>query len=178
MDSINKNQPEHNHEDLRAQDAVKKIREMVRKGQNCFFVTAVASGQSGGARPMNVRQVDEAGNLWFLSSHDSHKNEELQQNPTVDLYFQGSTHSDFVHLTGRATISRDKAKIKELWEPTIKTWFTGGIDDPRITVIQVAPADGYYWDTKHGNTVAGIKMMIGALLGKTLDDSIEGKLEV
>ena len=29
MDSINANQPEHNHEDLVAQDAIKKIRDLV-----------------------------------------------------------------------------------------------------------------------------------------------------
>ncbi len=52
------------------------------------------------------------------------------------------------------------------------------MDDPRITVIKVQPNDGYYWDTKHGMAVAGIKMMIGAALGKTLDDSIEGALRV
>jgi general stress protein 26 len=60
----------------------------------------------------------------------------------------------------------------------LKTWFTQGIDDPRITVIKVVPSEGYYWDTKHGNLVAGIKMMLGAMLGKTLDDSIEGTLKV
>ena len=68
--------------------------------------------------------------------------------------------------------------IKELWEPILKTWFTEGIDDPRITAIRVTPTDGYYWDTKHGNAVAGVKMMIGAMIGKTLDDSIEGTLRV
>ncbi len=58
----------------------------------------------------------------------------------------------------------------------MKTWFTEGEDDPRITVIKVAPLDGYYWDNKQGNAVAGVKMMIGAALGKTLDDSIEGRI--
>ena len=60
----------------------------------------------------------------------------------------------------------------------VKTWFTERVDDPRITVIKVTPSEGYYWDTKHGNAVAGIKMLIGAATGKTLDDSIEGKLDV
>ncbi|HEY0195173.1 MAG TPA: pyridoxamine 5'-phosphate oxidase family protein, partial [Kofleriaceae bacterium] len=92
--------------------------------------------------------------------------------------FQGSAHSDFIALFGRATVSTDKAKIKELWEPILKTWFTDGVDDPRITVISVAPTDGYYWDTKHGRPVAFAKMVIGAVTGKTLDDSIEGKLRV
>jgi general stress protein 26 len=69
-------------------------------------------------------------------------------------------------------------KIKELWEPIIRTWFTGGVDDPRITVIKVEPSEGYYWDTKHGHMVAGVKMLIGAAVGKTLDDSVEGRLTV
>jgi hypothetical protein len=29
---------------------------------------------------------------------------------------------------------------------------------------------------KHGNFVAGAKILVGAMAGKTLDDSIEGKL--
>jgi hypothetical protein len=40
----------------------------------------------------------------------------------------------------------------------------------------VKPTDGYYWDTKHGAAIAGAKMLIGAAIGKTLDDSVEGQL--
>lgn len=178
MDSINRNQTEDNRADLSGQDAIKQIKTIVEKAQTCFFCTAVFTGDSSGARPMSVQQVDDAGNLWFLSADDSHKNAEIALDPTVKLYFQGSPHSDFLQLNGHATISRDKAKIKELWEFVIKTWFTEGVDDPRITVIKVAPSEGYYWDTKHGNAVAGIKMLIGATIGKTMDDSIEGKLHV
>ena len=178
MNSINKNQPEDNHADLSAREAVSKIKELVKLAQTCFFCTAVPTGVSSGARPMSVQQVDDEGNLWFLSANDSHQNKELVLDPSVKLYFQGSAHSDFLQLNGRATISTDRAKIKELWEPVIKTWFTEGVDDPRITVIKFTPTEGYYWDTKHGNAVAGIKMLIGATLGKTLDDSIEGKLNV
>lgn len=178
MDSINRNQPEENHEDLSGKKAVSKIREIVEKAENCFFCTHVDAGGSSGTRPMNVRDVDEQANLWFLSANDSQKNKELAADPSVKLYFQGSTHSDFLELNGHATISVDRAKIRELWKPVIKTWFTEGIDDPRITVIKVTPSDGYYWDTKHGNAIAGVKMLIGATIGKTLDDSIEGELSV
>ena len=177
MDSINRNQPENNQEDLRAREAIEKIREIVEDAPNCFFCTAAGRGSTG-ARPMNVRQVDKDGNLWFLSASDSHKNEELATDPAVTLFFQGSPHSDFLHLTGRATIMRDRAKIEELWEPVIRTWFTEGKDDPRITVIKVTPTEGYYWDTKHATAVAGIKMLLGAALRRTMDDSVEGKVVV
>ena len=176
MDSINKNQAEENYEDLQSEQAIEKIKDIIDKAKTCFFCTSVTSGL--GTRPMSVQQVDDQGNLWFLSADDSHKNLELAQNPTVKLYFQGSPHSDFLHLEGIATISKDKAKIIELWEFIIGTWFTQGVDDPRITVIKVKPTLGYYWDTKHGNAVAGIKMLIGAALHKTMDDSIEGKIEI
>jgi general stress protein 26 len=178
MDSINRNQPEKNHEDLGDREAVSQIKTIVKQSENCFFCTAGGAGPSGGVRPMNMRKVDDDGTMWFLSASDSHKNAELARDPSVTLYFQGSAHSDFLCLRGRATVSKDKAKIRELWEPILKTWFTGGIDDPRITVLRFTPAEGYYWDTKHGNAVAGVKMLIGAAIGKTLDDSIEGKLRV
>ena len=176
MDSINKNQPENNHEDLVAGAAIDKIKEIVNKHKACFFCTSVSAGSH--TRPMSVQQVDNEGNLWFLSADDSHKNMELAENSSVKLYFQGSEHSDFLQLDGIATISRDKEKIKELWEFVIRTWFTEGVDDPRISVIKVKPTEGYYWDTKHSNAIAGIKMFFGALTKTTLDDSVEGQLKV
>ena len=176
MDSINKNQPEENREDLPGKKAVERIRDVVKQTESCFFCTAVSAGGSGATRPMSVQEVDDDGTLWFLSASDSHKNRELEKDPAVRLFFQGSEHAGFLTLTGTATVSRDKKRIKDLWKSILKVWFTEGEDDPRITVIGVRPTGGYYWDNKHGSAVAGIKMLVGAAIGKTLDDSIEGEL--
>jgi general stress protein 26 len=178
MDSINQQQPEDNHEDLTGTEAGKKIKELAEKSETCFFCTKLTTGEPLKTRPMSVQKVDEAGNFWFLSADDSHKNAEIQIDNHVQLLFQGSAHSDFLSIYGTATISKDKELIKELWEPIVKTWFTEGVDDPRITAIKVDTQEGYYWDNKHGNAVAFAKMAAGAILGKTLDDSIEGKLTV
>jgi general stress protein 26 len=178
MTSINQQQPEQNHADLHGSEALAKLRELVKQAQTCFFCTAITAGKPIPTRPMSVQQVDDQGRLWFLSPNDSHQNRELARDPAVQLLFQGSAHSDFLTLYGRGVISTDKAKIKELWQPILKTWFTEGIDDPRITALCVTPTDGYYWDTKHNRAVALAKMVVGAITGKTLDDSIEGKLKV
>ncbi len=45
-------------------------------------------------------------------------------------------------------------------------------------MICFRPSGGYYWDNKHGNAIAGIKMLVGAAIGKTLDDSIEGTVSI
>lgn len=176
MDSINRNQPEVNRVDLSGADAIERVRKTVEKNGTCFFCTATSTGGSQAARPMGALEVDDAGTLWFLSASDSHKNAEIEQSPLVWLFFQGSEHSGFATLHARAHVTRDKAKIKALWKPIMKTWFTEGEDDARITAIAVEPVSGYYWDNKHGDMVAGVKMAVGAAIGKTLDDSVEGEL--
>ena len=178
MDSINQNQPEDNYKDLHGDEAIKKLKDIVEDADTCFFCTNSSGAGSDGARPMSMRQVDEQGNIWFLSADDSHKNQEIARDSAVKLYFRGGKHAEFLSIKGYASISRDKAKIKELWNFALKTWFTEGEDDPRITAIKVTPHDSYYWDNKHGGAVAGVKILIGAVIGKTLDDSIEGKLKI
>ena len=174
MNSIDKNQPEKNHEDLNNKDSIDKIIDLA-DGQTCFLCTS--QGSKGYARPMSVQKVDKAGSIWFLSPSDSNQNKEIEENSVVNLYFHGSKHSDFMHLYGKAQILKEKSIISELWNPILKTWFTEGEDDPRISIIKFVPENGYYWDTKHGNVIAGIKMLIGAALGTTLDDSIQGALK-
>jgi len=177
MDSINKQQKEENRKDLIGDEAGKKIRELAGKNNTCFFCTKIQNGKPLTVRPMSVQKLDDDGNLWFLSADDSHKNEELKSDNHVQLLFQGSAHSDFLSLYGSATISKDKKLIEDLWEPLLKTWFTEGKDDPRITVIKFETIEGYYWDNKHGNAIAFLKMAAGAIVGKTMDDSIEGKIK-
>jgi Pyridoxamine 5'-phosphate oxidase like len=54
-----------------------------------------------------------------------------------------------MQLQGTMIVSTDKTIVKTLWEPLIKTWFTEGVDDPRITALRFAPNAGCYWDTKN-----------------------------
>ena len=177
MSSINQQQPQNNHEDLQGKEGLKKINELAEKADVCFFCTNISTGKPFSTRPMSVQEVDEEG-LWFLSANDSHLNKDIMNDPSVQLLFQGSDYSDFLNIHGTASISRDQQKIKKFWKPLFKTWFTDGIDDPRITVIKVKPDKGYYWDTKHNMVVGLLKRAAGAVMGKTLDDSIEGKLDV
>ena len=177
MNSINKNQPEENKKNLSNTEAQKKIKDLADK-KACFFNTSVATGESEGVRPMTVQKIDDNGSFWFLIANDSHTHQEISSDSKVKLFFQGSAHSDFLFIEGNASLTTDKQIISELWEPILKTWFTEGKDDPRVCAVKVEPSFGYYWDTKHGNVVAGVKILAGAITGKTLDDSIEGKINL
>jgi general stress protein 26 len=127
------------------------------------------------SRPMSTQKVDDEGNVWFLSDKDSIKNEHIALNNKVELIYAHG-HDKFLSLHGTATILYDKQKIKELWVPIAKIWFTEGADDPRISVIKVSCDDGYYWDTRHGRMIEMIKMATAFVTGTTMDDGIEGTL--
>ncbi len=178
MSSIDKNQPEENRNDIMGTEAIEKVKQLVEKAGTCFFCTSIKAGQPFLTRPMAAQKTDEEGNIYFLSAVDSTHNAEIEQDPMVQLLFQGSSYDSFLNIYGEASISRDKATIASLWNPMMKTWFTEGEDDPRITVIKVAATEGYYWDTKHGMLVSFIKRLAGTAAGVTLDDSIQGTISI
>jgi general stress protein 26 len=167
MNSSDRQPPEEIYKDLQGTEAGEKIKELASKNYSCFFCTGIAIDKPATVRPMSVQKVDEEGNFWFLSASDSQKNQEIKADSTVQLLFQGSANSDFLSIYGKATIYVDRELIKELWEPIDKTWFTDGVDDPRITVIKVETKQGYFWDNKHSNAIALVKMAAGTIIGKT-----------
>ena len=172
-----KHELEDHYESVSGSKAVEQLRAVAKSANICLFGTDVGNAPLT-VRPMAVQSVDDAGNFWFLSSRTSHTNQHIGKDPRVQLLFANPSTSEYLTLQGTATISDDPALKKEHWTPIAKTWFNEGLDDPDLTVIKVEPRDGYYWDTKHGKLVAGLKIAVGAVIGKTLDDSIEGKVRL
>jgi general stress protein 26 len=126
---------------------------------------------------MSVQSVDDNGELWFLSGRDSDKNESISRDPRVQLMFANPDKYEFLSLEGTAAIHTDRAYREKYWTELAKAWFKGGIDDPNLSVLQVTPAEGYYWDTKSGKTMTLFKILAGALTGKDTDGGVSGKLK-
>lgn len=159
---------------LQGREAIEKIQDLGKDLQTCMFSTR----ENGRLifRPMSVNKFDESGDLWFLSDKNSDKNKQIEKDKTVELVFGHGTDK-FMSLHGNAFIETSKEKIKELWTPIAKIWFTEGVDDPNVSCIKFSFDDGYYWDTKHGKIVETVKMATALVTGKTMDDGIEGHLQ-
>lgn len=167
------------HDDLEGLEAREKIRHLIDHTPNCFFVTRTSYPGSTNARPMAVQDLDSEGNLWFISSSDTHKDRELQNNPEVYLYFQSSTSTggEFLEVLGRASISHDQQRIEQLWKPEFNAWFEMGKEDPKVSVIKVTPHEGHYWDTEHGGVAAGVRSILNSFfLQKPEHSASEGHL--
>jgi general stress protein 26 len=162
---------------LNNQEGVEKFKELVDHQSVCLFTTNLTH-QPLTTRPMSVQKVCDQGNFWFLSSSDSDKNKEIEQDTRVQLFFSNTSNYEFLSVYGKASITRDQAKIDELWTPIAKAWFPEGKEDPHVTVIKVEPEDSFYWDTKDGKIVSMIKILASAVSGKTLQEGTEGSISV
>jgi general stress protein 26 len=163
---------------LAADNAVEKIREIAKDANICMFVTDLATLPLAG-RPMATQEVDEAGNIWFMSDINSDKNRQIEEDDQVQLFYSNTGNYEYLSIFGRAKIINDRSRIAELWTPMAKTWFKEGKDDPNISLIKVIPEDAYYWDTKNNKMVSLIKFAIGALGITPKDDGgVEGRLKV
>jgi general stress protein 26 len=163
------------HKDLKDSSAVQKIKDLAEDIKTCMFCTY--KGDKLQSRPMSAQKVDDDGVLWFLSDKSSEKNEEILKNSTVELFFS-EPHDQFLTLHGQATILYDREIIKELFTPIVKVWMPEGVEDPNLSVIKVIPNEGYYWNNKNGKVVAVAKMATAFITGKTMDDGIEGNLNL
>lgn len=154
-------------------EAVEKIKMLGKDLTTCMFCTYDRDKLI--TRPMSVNKIDDSADIWFLSDKRSNKNSQIQQDNQVELLFAHGTDK-FMNLHGNAYVETTREKIKELWTPIAKIWFTEGVDDPNISCIRFSFTDGYYWDTKHGKIVETVKMATALVTGKTMDDGIEGEL--
>jgi len=163
-------------EDLAHGPAIEKIRELVSSTSVCLFGTAPGHFPLT-VRPMGVRDVDVAGNLWFLSGRSSLKNAHIAREPRVQLFFTDVGDSEYLSLEGFASISDNRALKEKYWTPLAKAWVDGGVDDPDLTVIKVIVTGGYYWDTEHGKAISLLKTAAAAVTGgKISDGGIEGSI--
>jgi general stress protein 26 len=180
MNSITITIKQHNMsevKDLSNQEAVTKLKDLAKAADICLFTTALTKIPLS-TRPMGAQQVDDEGNIWFFSGKDSHKNEDIEQDNRVQLFFANKANAEYLSIYGEASEYTDKDKARELWNPLARTWFHDGVDDPNLTLLVVKPLDAYYWDTKTNKAVSLVKIAVGAITGKTIDDGVEGKLEL
>ncbi len=169
--------PQKNCTDLVQDEAIQKLKELIKNESICHFCTDLDTVPIR-TRPMSTQTVDGEGNIWFMSSIKSRKNDEIKDDSHVQLFYSNTGNYEFLSVYGKATISTDKAKIKELWSPFAKAWFTKGSNDPDISLIRVVPEKSYYWDTKSSKMVSLVKMLVSTVTGKAPDDGVEGNISI
>jgi general stress protein 26 len=142
----------------RAWDLMKKIG---------FAMLVTRDGDKLRARPMSAYIEREVNAVFFLTDARRHKDEEIAQNPSVNLSFADASSQTYVSVTGTAAVSNDRAKIKELFSTPAKAWWDSA-DDPNIRVLKFTPDDAEFWDSP-GTVISYVKMAAAAVSGTRPD---------
>jgi len=167
-----------NTKNLKAFEGVEKLKNLVDDIKICLFCTNLKTGDGSTYRPMTAQEVDDEGNLWFFSGIDSDKNKEIKEDKHVQLFFSNPSKSNYLVVNGAAEIVFDRDKIKEYWNPLVKTWFREGKDDPNISMIKVIPNHCYYWDVDGNKMVNFFKMIASVATGSNFITAEEGSINV
>ena len=140
-----------------------------------MFTTRRPDGQLV-SRPMATQTQAEGSDLWFVTDIESHKLDELEHDPHVNLaYFRDRT-KEWVSVSGTATITQDRKAIHELYQPDWKIWFgdeggerNGGPDDPRLALILAEARSVTYMKTKYSRPRVLFEIARGVLTGTDPD---------
>lgn len=146
-------------------DDTDRVWALMEKISICMLSTR--DGEQIRSRPMGayVRRQENA--VYFLTDVRRHKDDEIQKFSNVCLAFADASGQKYVSMTGRAAVSNDRGKIRELFSTPAKAWWDSA-DDPNIRVLKVTPNDAEYWDSP-GTVVSYIKMAAAAATGTRPD---------
>ena len=142
---------------------VERIWELARRIGIAMFVTW--DGKEQRARPLAATVEKDEGAIYFLTDINGEKDDQIAEFPHVSVSFADHKSSKYVALSGKATISNDRARIKQLWSPFAKAWWDSP-EDPAIRVIKVVPRDAELWDSP-GRIVTTISMLAAAVTGRS-----------
>ena len=88
--------------------------------------------------PMSAFLEQDNNAIFFLTDARRHKDEEIAQNPAINLSFADAGSQKYVSIAGTAAVSNDRAKIKELFSTPAKAWWDSA-EDPNIRVLKITP---------------------------------------
>ena len=128
------------------------------------------------SRPMATQTQAEGSDLWFGTDIESHKLDELEFDPHVNLAYYRDRTREWVSVIGTATVSRDRRAIHELYRPDWKAWFgdeggerNGGPDDPRLALILVDVESVTYLKVDKPHPVVLFEVVKGMVTGSRPD---------
>ena len=163
------------HKDLIAQEALDKMTELINEVTITMFCHLDPDNKLS-SRPMWTSTVDPDGTIWFFTGKDSWKTRGLKDGTDACLCYAHPGKNTYLSVHGTPTVTDDKAKMKELWNVTLKAWFPDGLDDPNITLIRVKPHSAEYWDIASSTIVVLFGMVKAIVTGKEADGGEHGDL--
>ena len=152
-------------------EARDRVKELVEDIDITMLTTVDAEGRLV-SRPMSTREMDDDGVIWFFTSDETKKADEVEADHDVNLAYCDAKGMRYVSVAGRATIVHDRARMEQLWSPSLDIWFEEGLDTPDIALLTVTPVETEFWEPAHGKLAIAAGMLKALVTRETPDDTM------
>ncbi len=125
--------------------AIARLNDMIGDIQIAMLTTIGADGNLH-SRPMATQRVEDDGSVCFFTNASAAAAFESLENCRVNVSYVDARRSVYISIAGAATVSDDRRKIHELWDPVHAAWFPKGMDDPELRLLCVQIERAEYWD--------------------------------
>jgi general stress protein 26 len=100
------------------------------------------------SRPLQTVGVEDDGTLWFFTSQSSPKVAEAQSDAgRVNVSYAHPGKQEYVSVSGRASIVRDRERMRRMYTKWVEVFFPKGLDDPDLALMRVDIEKAEYWDS-------------------------------
>lgn len=147
---------------MSTEDEQQQVADLVEKAK-VALVTTVAENGSLVSRPLAVQQREFDGDLWFFTADPSPKTEQIRANNQVNVAFEAG--NGWLSISGTASVTKDQAKIDELWNTAAEAWFEQGREDPAVALLRVHADTAEYWVSNTPRVIALAKYAKAAVTG-------------
>ena len=133
------------------QDKTAKLWSMMKDAK--FAMLTTDDGEHLRARPMAASQKEFDGTLWFFTRASAPKVDEVRAEQRVGVTYAEPGSQNYVSLSGRAALVRDKPSMDAHWSDILTTWFPGGRNDPDLALLRIEVSEAEYWDAPNSKMV-------------------------
>ncbi|MHB1247721.1 MAG: pyridoxamine 5'-phosphate oxidase family protein [Sulfuriferula sp.] len=141
--------------EMTEQNRIARVWDIIDKARVGMLTTQFNGGLR--ARPLEARADRDAGIIWFVTDVRGVKDDEIGAAHEIGLVFIDEGDRAYLSITGRAFVTRDTAKAKDIWRKTDDTWFPDGPDDPNVRVLRIEPITADLWDGPSSTAVVAFE---------------------
>lgn len=159
------------------EEAIEKLNGLIEKIDFAMLTTIDTDGVLR-SRPMSTQRAESDAELWFFTSDKTHKTEEIEKDNRVNVSYAKPEDNVYVSVSGTASITKDRAKMEELWNPVLKAWFPDGLETPGICLLKVDVEQAEYWDSPSSTIVQAYGFVKALVTGKAAEGGENEKINL
>jgi general stress protein 26 len=116
--------------------------------------------------PMGTQDFEDPSTVWFITELDTDKVAAIRQRPAVNVAY--ASDKGWVSLAGNAEVSQERAKLEELWDPSVSAYMKGDAQDPNNGLLKITAHTAEYWENP-----GKVAMAVDLVKGLVTDDAAQ-----